>query len=323
MKNYFNFTLTGKQLFPVWALLILLFFIPYGVVQYQLQHLQDTLSGSGSFGVMAPWYALMLLLILVEYAFMYYFMKLTVEHVEYNAKAFTFTGKFGDYMLLLIGGFLLTLITLGIYGPWFLTKIMKYFTANTRYEEDNFEFKGKGSELFLIILLTLVIPMILVTVILISTLVGVAIGTGTEPDNLKNASTLIVVIVMFIILIPYCYYVYKWYANLRFRDYDIQWKTNFWNSAAQIALQMFLSFITLGIYSPLAMLKLYKYFAERTEANSAVANKKFGYDLESGKDFLFLWGQLLLTAITLGIWFPWAYSRINERVIGKTFFETI
>jgi len=71
------------------------------------------------------------------------------------------------------------------------------------------------------------------------------------------------------------------------------------------------------------MLKLYKYFAERTEANSAVANKKFGYDLESGKDFLFLWGQLLLTAITLGIWFPWAYSRINERVIGKTFVETI
>ena len=91
------------------------------------QHLQDTAAGSGSFGVMAPWYALMLLLILVEYAFMYYFMKLTVEHVEYNAKAFTFTGKFDDYMLLLIGGFLLTLITLGIYGPWFLTKIMKYF----------------------------------------------------------------------------------------------------------------------------------------------------------------------------------------------------
>ena len=51
--------------------------------------------------------------------------------------------------------------------------------------------------------------MILVTVILISTLVGVAIGTGVEPDNLKDTSTLIVVIVMFIILIPYCYYVYN------------------------------------------------------------------------------------------------------------------
>ncbi len=28
MKNYFKFTLTGKQLFPVWALLILLFLFP-------------------------------------------------------------------------------------------------------------------------------------------------------------------------------------------------------------------------------------------------------------------------------------------------------
>ena len=54
MKNYFKFTLTGKQLFPVWALLILLFFIPYGFVQYQLQHLQDIVPGSESFGVMAP-----------------------------------------------------------------------------------------------------------------------------------------------------------------------------------------------------------------------------------------------------------------------------
>ena len=323
MKNFFNFTLTGKQLFPVWALLILLFFIPYGFVQYQLQHLQDSAVGSGSFGVMAPWYALMLLLILVEYAFMFYFIKLTVEHVEYNAKALTFTGKFGDYMLLLIGGYLLTLITLGIYGPWFITKIMTYFAGNTRYDEDNFEFKGKGSELFLIILLTLVIPMIVVTVVLISTLVGMAMGTGAAPETLSSASTIIVVVVMLLVIIPYCYYVYKWYVNIRFRDYLIQWKTNFWDSAAQIALQLFLSVITLGIYSPLGTLKLYRYFAEKTVAVSEAGSKKFGYDLEPGEDFLFLWGQLLLTAITLGIWFPWAYCHINERIIGKTFVEMI
>ncbi|MBP1663413.1 MAG: hypothetical protein H6Q19_553 [Bacteroidetes bacterium] len=323
MKNYFNFTLTGKQLFPVWALLIVFFFIPYSFVQYQLQHLQDTLQGVASLGAMTPWYALMLLLLLVEYAFMFYIVKLTLEHVEYNEKLLTFTGKFGDFMRVLIPGFLLTLITFGIYGPWFLAKIMRFYAGNTRYEQDGIEFKGKGSDLFVIILLTLVIPMVIVMVILISTLVGVALGTDVKPGNMSVVTTIVMVVLMLLVLIPYCYYVYKWYVNFRFKGYEIQWKTNFWNSAAQIALQLFLSVITIGIYSPLATLKLFQYFAERTEARSEASSKTFGYDIEAGKDLLFIWGQLLLTAITIGIWFPWAYCSVNKRILGKTYVEAV
>jgi uncharacterized membrane protein YjgN (DUF898 family) len=82
-----------------------------------------------------------------------------------------------------------------------------------------------------------------------------------------------------------------------------------------------LSIITLGIYAPVGSLRLYKYFAERTVARNEASVKKLGYDLEPTDDFLFMWGQILLVIITLGIYYPWAYCKISSRVFGKTYME--
>jgi uncharacterized membrane protein YjgN (DUF898 family) len=112
-------------------------------------------------------------------------------------------------------------------------------------------------------------------------------------------------------------------ANIKFKNYDIQWETSFWSSSAKIALEIFLSVITLGIYLPLAGLKLYQYFSERTIARSETCTKKFGYDIEPLNDFLFLWGQYLLAIITLGIYYPWALCKISDRILGKTYAEVI
>ena len=92
------------------------------------------------------------------------------------------------------------------------------------------------------------------------------------------------------ILIPYTYYIYKWKANVRFRDYAIRWETDFWHSCGKILLEVFLTIITVGIYYPYAILRLYKYFIEKTVAVSENATKGFGFDLEAREDFFFLWG---------------------------------
>jgi uncharacterized membrane protein YjgN (DUF898 family) len=86
-----------------------------------------------------------------------------------------------------------------------------------------------------------------------------------------------------------------------------------------MALEIFLSIITIGIYYPMAMIKLYKYFTDKTVARSAERSLIFGYDIETTDDFLMIWGQTLLTIVTLGIYFPWALCKIGNRIIGKTY----
>ena len=124
-----------------------------------------------------------------------------------------------------------------------------------------------------------------------------------------------------IIIICFMYYFYKWCVNLSHRGYEIKWETEFWPSAQQILIQIVLSVITLGIYSPVASLRLYTYFLGKTVARNETSVKKFGYDLAPGDDFLFIWGQVLLCIITIGIYFPWAYCKISDYVLGKTYVE--
>lgn len=124
---------------------------------------------------------------------------------------------------------------------------------------------------------------------------------------------------MTILMIPYIYFFYKWMVAISYKTYTISWQTNFWNSCGKIAVEILLSLVTLGIYMPLATLRLYKYFTDRTVAASADRTLTFGYDIDQLDDFLFIWGQSLLTIVTLGIYYPWALCKIWSRVMGKTY----
>lgn len=108
---------------------------------------------------------------------------------------------------------------------------------------------------------------------------------------------------------------------MTYKNFTISWKTTFWSACGKIALEIFLSLITVGIYYPLAWIKLYKYFVDRTVATSDERTLEFGYDIEPASDFLFIWGQSLLSIITLGIYYPWSCCKIYGRIVGKTFIE--
>ena len=174
---------------------------------------------------------------------------------------------------------------------------------------------GKGVQLLKIALLYYILPLIIASIV-----IGIFFGRGSEHALLKNTVTQITTL---FIAIPFMYLRYKWMVNVKYKDYLIQWDTEFWSSCKTILLQVFLTVITFGIYYPLALVKLYKYFAEKTVANSDKGTKKFGYDIEVQDDFLFIWGQWLLTIITLGIYYPWGFCKIADRILSKTYLEEV
>lgn len=323
MKNYFKFNLTGKKLLPLWLLFMFLFLVPYVSVQFKLQSFQHNPTPEVGqmfqrISSMFMLYGVMLILVIIEYVFFFYLIKMAINNTEFKGKVLEFKGQIGEFISVFLFGLLLTIITFGIYSPWFITDVYKFFTKNTHYNESAFEFKGKAGNLFLIITLTLILPMIVFMVIMF-TMMFKQIAQSQTPNMTDTTMSIIMMGIIFIMMIPYMYFVYKWMVNLVYKNYQIQWETSFWPSVGVITGQILLTVITAGIYLPLASLKLYQYFAEKTFAKSELSTKTFGYEIEPLNDFLFIWGQSLLSIITLGIYYPWAFCKITDRITAKTF----
>lgn len=308
MKKHFDFTLTGKQFLPVWLVFYILIILPYGIFYESLPNRTQP-GTAGLFSVL-----LMFGLMLLAYLIMFYMIKITIEGVKFSDHNLKFEGKFGTYIWKIISGLVLSVVTLSIYMAWFIKDLTKFIVNNSSVDDVKFEFLGKGGRLFLLLLLSLYIPLILIVFASVKLMVEI---------NQSFLYTLIYQIVFMVLLIPYMYLFYKWMFNVKYKDYQIKWVTGFGASCAKILVEMLLLFVTLGIYFPLSYMRLYHYFADKTIAESPDRKLQFGYEQDAKGDFLFIWGQTLLTIVTLGIYFPWAYSKIGKRILTKTFVESV
>ena len=284
---------------------MILFIAPYGFLIFKMKSIQA--------GGTPPLYflPLFILLMLITLVLTFYIVKLAIENVEFKDKSIVFNGTFGRYIEIVLFGLLLSIMTLGIYLAWFIRDLHRFYINNSSFNDQSLLFNGKGGKLFVIFLLTIFLPIILFTIIM-------AKYTLNNPGQTQS-TMLIQQLVMLIIMIPYMYLLYKWRINITYKDFSISWETDFWPSCGKIVVEIILSVITIGIYMPLAMLRLYKYFAEKTFVKNIDRKLQFGYDIDQLSDFLFIWGQVLLTLITLGIYYPWAFSKIGGRILGKTY----
>jgi uncharacterized membrane protein YjgN (DUF898 family) len=304
MKNYFDFTLTGKKFLPIWLVFYILIIIPNGLYY-------KSLTGQSQTNNPSPLLGLALIGIMIAACLISFFIiKLSIENIKYRENQIRFDGKFFSYVGKILLGFLLSIITLTIYMAWFIRDINSFIVDNSSVDSTHFQFKGKGGKLFIILLLTMTLPIILLTLLL---------GKYFLAHNQSFLFSLVHQGILMIILIPYFYFFYKWMIDIKFKDYHITWQTSFGNSFVKILIEILLTMITCGIYMPLAYLKIYKYFSERTIAEKENSSLRFGYDLDSVNDFLFIWGQMLLSIITIGIYYPWAFSKIGKRVLSKTY----
>ena len=315
MKTYLNFQLAGKKLFPLWLIFYVIFLLPYFVLIFKLQ----SFNPESGVGPAFPFWYFLLLMILVLFAMVWtlYFVKMILQGISLKESHIKCDYKVGKYLGIVFLGMLLSIITLGIYSPWLVRNLQGFFVDNSSYKDSRFSFLGTGGKLFGIILLTLIIPMIIIGV-------GMYFLIGQDINTHPRSYQLINQIIMTVILIPYMYYIYRWVVDFRYKDYHFKWDTEALPSMGKIAVEVLLSIITIGIYFPLAFLKLYKYFSERTKGKALDSQTiTFGFDIDPLNDFLFMWGQILLTIITLGIYYPWAICKISQRIMSKSFMEKV
>lgn len=321
MKERFLSDLTGKKWWAPFLTMIVIMVASIGAYEFALFRLDS--STDPAFAAVSVLFALVMLLIFVltEAGFGIILMKIAVPTVSYKDRRFGFDGDPWAYIRLVLKGIGLTLITLGFYGPWFARRCFAYVTAHVEYDGERPKFLGTGGKLLKYTLLSLIVPLILLLVVF-SAAVGLKAASGASGPEFTAwlmASTLLFELVLFFALLPYIYLAYRWYVNLSWKGRLITWNTEFWASVFFLAGQLALTIITLGIYWPALVIKSYRYFAARTQvAEDGKVFARFSFDGSVGKGFLLLWGQTLLSIITIGIYVPWAYASVLRYFINGT-----
>lgn len=149
----FSFNGTGKEIFIGFLKTFAILFVLYlGLFLSVL---------SGNIYVILPFAAFFILFLFlfiplaVHGALRYRLSRTTWRsiHFGYRGNKWVLMGKF-------VGGFLLTIITLGIYGSWFTIDLRKYIIGNIRFGSLRFAYKGSGIDYFLLNLVGILLSFI-------------------------------------------------------------------------------------------------------------------------------------------------------------------
>ena len=312
MKSPFEYSLRGqdwwKPFLPFW-----LVYVAYIVVtQVGARANKGNPSGVGAMLLLT--FGLMIVFTAIASVFTIIFMRILFPKFKAGDKGVEFSGEIWPFVGRVVGGLLLSLITIGFYAPWFCRNMVSYLASQTRFGGSPVVFRGKPGKLLVYGLLSFVLPVIALVVVLILLFKGMSAPSDTSP-----LLSILIMAFTFIILTPYLYLVYRWYVDFESSGARIRWRTKFWPSCGFILGQICLTAITLGIYWPAAFLKIYKYFAERTVLESGDAELgRLYFEGKLGEGFLLLWGQCLLSIVTLGIYLPWAIAKTNVWLIGQS-----
>jgi uncharacterized membrane protein YjgN (DUF898 family) len=303
----FSFRLKGKDWFGLYLAVLVFYFVPAIALQLLGNHMKSE-----------PKNLIDLLYMLCIFSFMVFVLlllatpvlKKIINNIYLNDRPLKYSGDTAEFFFMNIGNLLLSVITLGVYFPWYMTRLMKYLVGKTSYEDNNFCFNGKGLHLFGLLLATLALPIALFSIII----AFLARGHATTMYFTIMSQAL-----AFLIVVPYIYWVYKWVVNITFKEYLITWETSAIPSLGKIFMEMALTLVTVGIYYPAAIAKLYGYFMDRTIV-SKMDFKVYSFNVELNyfKVWKFLWIQILLTLITCGIYGAWAYCNVCALILNNT-----
>ncbi len=310
MARRFAYKLAGGRLFPLFIGFYILYLACYGAVMAGSRQAQGPGGGAGpGLALLLAGYAGLLLLYLL---FAIPFYRRLVPALSLEGQALEFRGSTGRFVGLNLLGILFSLLTLGIYFPWYLARVTRYLAGETSYRGTAWEFNGKGGRLFVILLLSLVLPVAAIAAVLAL----LSMGRGGDFGQAGSFSFpfAITVLILLLVIPPYLYCLYRWFFNnLRLGGQEVRWDTRFWPAVGSIFLQLILTLLSALVYWPGAYIRLYAYFARRTVIREAGAVRQAGgFDGPVGRGFLLIWGQTLLVLLTLGIYSPWAMARVGR-----------
>ncbi len=309
-KKFLNFNLSAESLVSYWVLTYVIVILPHillllvdGFVAVDLKEilLSPSIVGSIYFATLIGYFLSIL-----------YFVHITLVSISVQNSKLKFNISTSKFAVLLLKGLLFSILTVGIYFPWFIKNLYSYFIDNTSYNNINYKFNSKGRQLLVIMLFSLIIPSGLIYV--------VAFFVWGELWYVETFSRMIVFVFQVLVSVPYFYLAFDWKINISYDTYTLKLKVNHYKSLRVIFGELILTVASIGAYFPIAMIRLYKYFVNNFQSFSENDHSiLFGVNL-SRESYLVIWRESFFTLISLGLYFPWAYVKINTLILNSTYY---
>lgn len=230
-----------------------------------------------------------------------------------------FGGDIQTYLLLNVKGFLLSTVTLGVYLPWYARNVLRYLAKETTFEGEAPAFTGKPSHLLWKVVGALVVFLLLVGFVFLQVFhLGKGAAAGPAPE--VYAATAITFFAIVLLMGPFLYLVYQWTLQFRWRGWDLRLGGSFVSGALFVLGQVLLTLVTLGFWWPAASVHLYRFFVGRVELGPEEGvDTRLVFEGKAGEAYGFLWGQALLTAVTLGFYGAWSGPAVTRWFTDRTF----
>lgn len=210
---------------------------------------------------------------------------------EHRSYALAFYGSGMDYFKIQVVNTILNLVTLGLYYPWAKERQLKYLYSQNTFEQTPFVFSGTGKEMFKGYIKALIIIAVLYASMLYLVM------------NNQIASGLLLLYGGLIALMPLAIH-----GSYRYRMAKTSWKgIRFGYEGSRGTLVgiffkgLFLTILTLGIYSPWFTINLRRYILSNIKAG----NVQFVYNGDGTDYFVLNIKGYLLTLLTFGIYLFW------------------
>ncbi len=321
MRNYFVFGLKWRAvLWPMllyWLLSVLLFFGYDLLFVKQELMTSTTLVGGDWVAHMALYLATVYIVSVAMLMALFWVVKRSVAALKYKDSDFDTDYLSGEYLKQILPDMFFTIMTLGLYGPWMLTRLMRYFVRRTVHNGNAMEFEGRPMMLFCYVVLLGMLPVLIASVVF-----AMLLPTAEMSESLLVFWQIVVMMIIwggisFCVAAIYArWLLHGWYGNRR-----LVCTVSIWDGGSYVLGQLLLSILTFGIYAPAAELKIMRYFLRGTVVGTDKVEGRFGMELRMWRDWGYLLGQMLLLIVTLGVYLPWYYVNVCRRFVGRIYVE--
>lgn len=276
----FKFHGTGKEMFIGYLKMLAIIIVIYGGFWFAKANEQIALGTLLLYGGLIVVYPLAI----------HGTAKYRLSRSSWRGIFFGYRGELGELFAKFFIGILVSVFTLGIYWSWVEVDLRKYVTKNIRFGSVEFDFVGKGADLFLIKLKYIIF--IFAAIIFAGILFGLGLfGAGMtsmmNPENLNELSKPSISFVFFGIL-AYLFFIaimgsialmrqreiFQFYADNTFLWQNEQWHgvklhMSFIDLLQLSITNMLLILFTLGIATPFVEIRTLHFIMPRLEIDGS------------------------------------------------------
>ena len=323
MKRFFSLNLRGRDfVWPVLGLWLVTWAVTVGAMAIVGAPADSMTVVNGEFFVgLLVWVIAQVVLLFGTAMCSLIVVKRTLVGMEFDGAPFECAYDTRRYASIALGGAVLSVLAFGLYLPWYLVRLVRFWGEGVSHKFHLVSFRGKPMRLFAISVLTAVAPTVVLTIVA-TTLGGGAMVGAIDMMSFAPLLALAVAVVELFFVSLYAVLLYGWTINLTYGDKIVALRWSTLSAVGFVMGQIFLTLLTCGLYAPMAELRTMRYVAERCVVMSPDGEEKsMGLRLRSWSDWAWLWGQVLLLVITLGLYLPWYYAKVMNRFGGRLYVE--